>query len=107
MKGIEPAIVAPTAAPRLDVLGVGHTVRVPGVLTGGRVTFIEIDLPPASGIPEHVHSREDEIFHVLDGVVEFVLAGHVTRAVPGTTVFAPRDVAHGFKAAGPAVAACS
>jgi hypothetical protein len=46
----------------------GTTMRLiataPG--TGGRYAVIEQVTPPGWGPPRHIHSREDEIFYILD-----------------------------------------
>ena len=38
--------------------------------TGGRYAVIEQVTPPGWGPPRHIHSREDEIFYILDGSYE-------------------------------------
>ena len=46
--------------------------------------------------PPHIHHREDETFYVLEGEMTFSVGDRTIKATPGTTVFAPRDVAHSF-----------
>lgn len=88
----------------LDVLGTLNIIRIAGKDSGERVLFIEVEFPPGVGIPQHVHTREDEVFHVLSGLVEFSLAGRPQVVGPNTTVYGPRDVPHAYRAttAGPA-----
>jgi quercetin dioxygenase-like cupin family protein len=51
-----------------------------------------------SGPPQlHVHFKDDEAWHVLEGVIEFRFAdGRRETAGPGTTVFVPAGVAHTY-----------
>jgi quercetin dioxygenase-like cupin family protein len=46
--------------------------------------------------PRHIHHREDEAFYVLEGEMTFSIGERTIKAVPGTMVFAPRDVPHSF-----------
>ncbi len=50
----------------------------------------------------HVHHAEDEGFFVLEGEVDFYLAGAAAhRARPGDFVFGPRGVPHRFEVVTP------
>jgi quercetin dioxygenase-like cupin family protein len=65
--------------------------------TGGAYAMVEATLPAGAGAPPHTHTREDEIFLILEGEVEFTSGGIVTRAKAGDHVFQPRGVTHSFK----------
>ncbi len=54
-------------------------------------------MPVGFATPYHTHHNEDESFYVVEGEVEFICAGQWLKAGPGTFVFGPRGVAHGFK----------
>lgn len=47
--------------------------------------------------PLHVHHGEDEIFHVLEGVVRYLVGSRRIEAQKGDTLLAPRGVPHGFR----------
>jgi quercetin dioxygenase-like cupin family protein len=47
--------------------------------------------------PLHVHEREDEVFHVLEGAVRLRVGDAETTARAGETVVAPRGVPHCFR----------
>lgn len=47
--------------------------------------------------PLHVHHREDEAFYVLEGAYSVFIGDDVTTAAPGTWVWGPRDVPHGYQ----------
>lgn len=57
-------------------------------------------MPPGFASPHHTHRLEDEAFYVLEGEMAFVCGGNWTLAGPGTYLFGPRNVAHGFKVVG-------
>lgn len=100
MKTLSPKMIGLAEARVLDVLGTRNIIRISGDDTDQRVLFIETEFPPGAGIPLHVHTREDEVFHVLSGTVEFTLNGRATPAGAGVTVFGPRDVPHAYRAVG-------
>jgi quercetin dioxygenase-like cupin family protein len=47
--------------------------------------------------PVHVHSKEDELFYVLDGELSIEIDGTMHRPTAGSTVFAPRGLPHSYK----------
>jgi quercetin dioxygenase-like cupin family protein len=53
---------------------------------------------PAS--PYHVHRAEDETFYVLEGTLEFISGERRLTDGPGSYVFLPRDIPHGFRVIG-------
>lgn len=75
-----------------------------GEETGGAYCLAEATVPPGGGPPPHIHSREEEMFYVLDGEISFTVEGRESVAGPGTFVQVPRGTAHAFKnnAAAPA-----
>ena len=68
-----------------------------GAETAGALTVFEYTAPPGfAGPPLHIHRDEDEAFFVLDGELT-IQSGEDRRLVgPGTYVWAPRGVPHGF-----------
>lgn len=68
--------------------------------TGGQFLFAEVTVQPGGGPPYHMHEREDELFYVLEGEIEFVIDGKSTIAGPGTTVFGARNIPHRFVGSG-------
>jgi len=58
-------------------------------------------MPEGFSPPRHVHTREDEVFVVLDGDIAFEIAGRRLLAGPGTSVFMPRGVQHSFRVESP------
>jgi mannose-6-phosphate isomerase-like protein (cupin superfamily) len=68
--------------------------------TGGLFSLLELLTPPGAAPPPHVHEDSDETFHVLEGEYEIVLGDQVHEAGPGTTVYGPRGLRHGFRNVG-------
>ncbi len=89
-------LVGDGQGPVLDILGTANEVKLTGEETGGRLSMFVVTAGPGDGVPPHVHSREDEVFHVLDGRIEFTLDGRTTIAEPGTTVFLPAHRPHAW-----------
>ncbi|MGI4869675.1 MAG: cupin domain-containing protein [Janthinobacterium lividum] len=96
---LPPATVLPAAAGTpLTVLGDRLLLKLTSPDTAGRFTAVEQFNEPGTGIPLHRHTREDESFWVLEGQVEFVVGDTTTVVEPGGFVYAPRDIAHSFRA---------
>jgi quercetin dioxygenase-like cupin family protein len=94
-----------TSEPPLYFLGLPTLVRATAQTTNGAFGLIEhLTMPPGFASPYHTHRQEDEAFYVLEGQMAFVCDGTWTIAGPGTYVFGPRDIPHGFKVIGDAPA---
>ncbi len=99
-ENLEPLARAPGEGLSINCIGDNQTVKLTGEQTGGRFTLVEDENPPGTAIPLHYHTREDESFYVLDGTVDFTIGGRRLLALPGTTLFAPRDVPHAWTVIG-------
>jgi quercetin dioxygenase-like cupin family protein len=95
-------LVPPNGGQPVNVLGVPMFIRIRGHETNGTLAQVEAhDLPGAGGPPPHIHHREDETFHVLEGEYEFMVAGKTLRGGAGTTLFAPRGIPHTYRCVSP------
>jgi mannose-6-phosphate isomerase-like protein (cupin superfamily) len=65
------------------------------------VAIAEHHLPHGDSPPLHVHHREDEIFHVLEGVVRFRVGEQEVVAGPGHSLVGPKGVPHSFRVESP------
>jgi|RhiMetdeSRZDD1v2_1073273.scaffolds.fasta_scaffold40644_3 mannose-6-phosphate isomerase-like protein (cupin superfamily) len=78
--------------------------RVTGDDTLGGFSLNEgIAQPGTAGPVPHRHSREDELWYVLEGQLEFKIGERgeqIIVAGPGATVFGPRGIPHTFRAVG-------
>ena len=96
----------PPFHPILTDAGRGHTFTMLGTTmrliatataTGGRYTVIEQVTPPGWGPPRHIHSREDEIFYILDGSYELHVGDERQTISAGASAILPRNIPHGFR----------
>lgn len=82
-------------------LGVPTQMRATAETTNGAFGLVEHwEIPPGFASPYHMHHREDEQFYVLEGEMAFVCDGRWVKGGPGTYIFGPRELAHGFKVVG-------
>lgn len=77
-----------------------HRILATGEQTGGAVSIWEEVVEPGWGPPLHVHHREDEVFHILEGAVRMWCGEEIFDAEPGAVVVLPRGVAHRFENVG-------
>ncbi len=82
-------IAQPGTTQALHAFGDTLTVLLDGAQTGGKLTvMLDITLP-GGGPPLHVHSREGELFQVVEGRISYFAAGQWTEIGPGGVVFFP------------------
>lgn len=80
--------------------GEDRELRVKGVRP--ELDLLEYDVGPGyEGPGPHFHKRHVDSFYVLEGQLEFTLAGETVPAPAGTFVLAPIGVVHGFTNPGP------
>jgi len=92
-----PAVAHTTGADPLWFIGGLVYVHLDGEQTGGAFTLAERRARHGDMPPLHLHHRDDETFHVLDGEIT-VYAGEQTIAVTaGETALAPRGVPHTYR----------
>ena len=75
---------------------------VPSAATDGKLSVFQATMPEGFSPPRHIHTREDEVFLVLEGEVWFDIDGERQFAGPGATVYMPRGVPHTFRIHSPA-----
>ena len=68
--------------------------------SGGACSVFEAEQAPGERLLPHVHRYEDEIVYVIEGEVEFMIGDQTYRALPGTTVYLPKLIPHGFRIVG-------
>jgi mannose-6-phosphate isomerase-like protein (cupin superfamily) len=87
---------------RLVFGGITIVVRVSAEDSGGAMTVLE-EVEPMSDTPLHVHSREDELFYIVEGEHIITLGEREHRLGPGDALFAPRGVPHAQRRVEPGV----
>ncbi|ARS38232.1 cupin [Sphingobacteriaceae bacterium GW460-11-11-14-LB5] len=55
----------------LGIAGGNYRIIISGEQTSGNYAVIEMTVPPGGGPPPHAHPDTQEMFHVLEGEVEF------------------------------------
>jgi quercetin dioxygenase-like cupin family protein len=93
---IAPIVRGPGEGDSYWFLGAYTTITASGDDTGGRVAVMDNLAPRGHGSPMHVHGREDEWFHVIEGELTFWIDGRVVVAPAGSFVYGPRGVPHTF-----------
>src|SRR3954462_10052132 len=94
---LKPVIVQPGAGQEHHAFGDTISVKLGTEQTGGALTILHDITPPGGGPPPHVHAREDEIFIVIEGRVNYLAEGRWTEVKPGGVVYLPKGSVHTFK----------
>jgi len=66
-----------------------HDLSIPGRETIQAI----VEIAPGQASPRHTHPGE-EIIYVLEGTLEYEIAGKVTRVKPGDVLFVPAGTPH-------------
>lgn len=103
MSAAQPSVLLPTEGEKYLAGPFTITARVLGSQTGRAFELYELALGRAT-IDYHVHHAMDETLYVLEGEIEFVVAGETYLRPAGSVAFVPRGVHHGFSNFGPAPA---
>ena len=61
------------------------------------ICVVEHRMPYGDSPPLHVHRREDEVFHILNGRLRFQIDGRERIADAGETVIAPKGLPHTYR----------
>jgi quercetin dioxygenase-like cupin family protein len=79
-------------------LGSLTLTKVLGSATGGGLDIVDHRVPPGYAPPTHVHRDADEVFYLVDGTLAVTCGDDRWQVGPGSLVFLPRGIAHGFVA---------
>ncbi len=77
------------------VVGDTYTILLSGKDTAGKYCLIDMAVPPCGGPGPHRHDFE-EMFHILEGEIEFTFRGDKRRVTAGMTVNIPANAPHFF-----------
>ena len=64
--------------------------------TNGAFSLLEATLAPGNEPPPHVHSREDELFYVLEGEFDMYVGEEAFNVNKGECIFLPKFKPHAF-----------
>ncbi len=65
--------------------------------TNNELAVVEIKAWRGVQPPPHTHRHEDETFLISEGELSFTIGETTLTATPGTVVFAPRGIRHGYQ----------
>lgn len=77
-------------------MGVKVTIKLFGQDSGGAYAVFEDEVPPGVGTPLHLHTREEEMWRMLEGELTWVVGDRTWIAKAGDFVNTPRGVPHRF-----------
>lgn len=84
----------------LNVIGDIQTHKLVGIETGNQIVEWVDNVEPGVGIPPHVHSKEDEIFRIIEGEIEIMVGGNTSILKAGDVAYAPKNIPHSWKVVG-------
>jgi quercetin dioxygenase-like cupin family protein len=85
---------------RISFMGMELVWKITSAMSGGSlVSFVQIG-PPGTGVPMHVHRRDDEYIYLIDGELVFRLGDETFEVHAGDVVHMPKGEIHGFRIAG-------
>jgi quercetin dioxygenase-like cupin family protein len=93
---MNPTIRKPGEGRTVALVGDVYRFLAVGDDTDGRYALLEAIVPPGSGPPPHVHSREEEGFYVLEGEITFFIGDKRLIASAGTFANMPIGTQHSF-----------
>ncbi|MCI0553757.1 MAG: cupin domain-containing protein [Anaerolineae bacterium] len=91
----QPVAIPPGSGKVLSSLGVTH--KLTNTQTGGAFYLCEAVFAPESGSPLHIHHYEDEVIHVLEGVIDIRLDGKKLNASVGGIIHLPKNIPHALQ----------
>ena len=95
MSVFEKAIISLPGSERvIHPFGEDQIVHATAEETGGAMGIFEGIIAPGHGVHWHTHTREEEVFRVIEGRFRFWCGDQVAEGGPGTTVVGPRNVPH-------------
>lgn len=77
----------------------GHTLALQAP-TGDYDLFEGLSMPQVPGPPPHYHAHYHELFHVVDGQLEFLVNGQTVLVPAGESIDLPPHTVHTFRAVG-------
>jgi mannose-6-phosphate isomerase-like protein (cupin superfamily) len=90
-------VIPPGAGRAYWAVGDRLTFKLGTEHTAGAFSVAEVRVSPGGGPPPHVHHREDEIFYLLEGSLQFIKGDERFEGSAGDAFYLPRGVPHAFK----------
>ena len=83
-----------------EIQGHGISQLINSEISEGIFTCIEMIHPENYGPPLHTHTKEDELFIVVQGEYKFQIGDKITEHKAGDIIFGPRNIKHTFMSKG-------
>jgi quercetin dioxygenase-like cupin family protein len=93
---VEAIIIQAGQGKALSLRGTRVAYKAEGERPAGGPTVLEFTAVAGFSTGDHVHSRIEEIFYVVEGEFQIRADDRMVRAKPGDFVLIPPGVAHGF-----------
>jgi len=93
-------LVQPGSGRDLHAFGNILSVMISGQQSGGTLAVMSEQTPPGGGPPLHYHTREDEIFLVIEGKISYFANDAWTEVAPGGVVYLPKGTVHTYRNTG-------
>ncbi len=93
---MEHLYLPPGEGERVSLRGTEVVFKATGARAGGGPTVLEFIAAPGFSTGDHVHSRIEEIFCILDGEFDIRAGERSSRVGPGAVVRVPPGTVHGF-----------
>ncbi len=92
---MDPKVIRPDKANTIRLYDVVFNYVIGAGETDGKLSMLEVTIPPRTLIKPHIHTREDEFSLVLAGQIGLRSGEHTVDEVPtGSWLVKPRSVPH-------------
>lgn len=81
----------------IGVVGDVYRFLATGEETDGKYAMFDALVPPGGGPPQHVHTREEESFYILEGEITFFVEDQKHVAIAGMFANVSTGCVHAFK----------
>jgi mannose-6-phosphate isomerase-like protein (cupin superfamily) len=75
-------------------------VKVGSTLTNNAFSILDYRAPAGFGVVQHLHHREDEVLHLVEGRIAVWMPDRSLTMTPGDLVYLPKGVEHAWRAYG-------
>ena len=94
---LQPVATRKSLANTITFGTVNATILLTGDDTAAAFSLIEAVMRPGTEPPYHIHEREEESFHILEGHLSVMVDGVVHECRTGDTILLPRGLPHTFR----------